>query len=225
MKRSLLLALMGLLILGLMGCATTSSKKKSIEEEPWYPVTVELKEDIARLQGTVEQLSSQNAEVNNRITNLDNRITLLSQAVRTGASETSPPQKITPTQPTTSGVQAMYDEAMSDYQNRYFDWAIQKFARIIRDHPRSSLADNSQYWLGECYYGLEDYPRAVEEFRKIFGYADTEKDDDAQLKLGYCYANMGDTAQAIAEFRKLLNLYPDSEFADMARMRIKELSP
>lgn len=95
----------------------------------------------------------------------------------------------------------------------------------MRQYPQSSLADNSQYWLAECYYGLEDYPRAIQEFRKVFSYADTEKDDDAQLKLGFCYANMGDATQAIAEFQKLLNLYPDSEFADVARMRLEELSP
>jgi tol-pal system protein YbgF len=224
MKRNLALALVGLLILGLMGCATTGSKKKVIEDEPWYPVTKELKEDIARLEGTVEQLSNENAEANKRMTNLDNRVSLLSQAVRTGTQEPSPP-KIAPTQPVTSGTQALYDDAMGDYENRYFDWALDKFSRIIREHPHGSLADNSQYWLAECYYGLEDYPRAIEEFRKVFSYADTEKDDDAQLKLGYCYANMGDTTQAIAEFRKLLNLYPDSEYADVARMRIQELSP
>jgi outer membrane protein assembly factor BamD (BamD/ComL family) len=36
---------------------------------------------------------------------------------------------------------------------------------------------------------------------------------------------MGDVNQALSEFRKFLNLYPDSEFADVARRRIEELSP
>jgi len=35
----------------------------------------------------------------------------------------------------------------------------------------------------------------------------------------------GDTIQAIAELNKLINLYPDSEYVGVARMRIAELSP
>jgi len=228
MWRKLIWSIVGLSLLGLMGCATTAPKKVAVEEEPWYAVTQELKEDIARLEGTVEQMANETAELNKRTTNLDNRLSLLSQAVRSTREETivvPSSQKITPTQPTTSEVQALYNEAMGNYESRYFDWAIEKFSRLMRQHPQSSLADNSQYWLAECYYGLEDYPRAIEEFRKVFSYADTEKDDDAQLKLGFCYANMGNTTQAIAEFQKLLNLYPDSEFADVARMRVDELSP
>jgi len=228
MWRKLIWSIVALSLLGLMGCATTAPKKVAVEQEPWYAVTQELKEDIARLEGTVEQMANETAELNKRTTNLDNRLSLLSQAVRSTREETitvPPSKKITPTQPATSEVQALYNEAMGNYESRYFDWAIEKFSRLMRQHPQSSLADNSQYWLAECYYGLEDYPRAIEEFRKVFSYADTEKDDDAQLKLGFCYANMGNPTQAIAEFQKLLNLYPDSEFADVARMRVDELSP
>jgi tol-pal system protein YbgF len=228
MWRKLMWSLVGLSLLGLVGCATTAPQKVPVEEEPWYMATQELKEDIARLEGTVEQLANETTELNKRTTNLDNRLSLLSQAVRSTQEKTiivPPSQPTFPTQPATGEVQALYNEAMADYESRYFDWAIDKFSRLIRQYPQSSLADNSQYWLAECYYGLEDLPRAIQEFQKVFSYADTEKDDDAQLKLGFCYANMGDATQAIAEFRKLLNLYPDSEFADVARMRIDELSP
>lgn len=229
MWRKLFYIVMSLSLLGLMGCATTASKKGTVEEEPWYPVTKELKESIARLEGSVEELSNETAELNKRTSNLDNRVSLLSKALRSSRGEPTmtpaAPEAIVPTQPVTGEVQALYNEARDNYDNRYFDWAIEKFSRIIRQHPQSSLADNSQYWLAECYYGLEDFPRAIQEFKKVFSYADTEKDDDAQLKLGFCYANMGDTDQAVAEFRKLLNLYPDSEYVDVARLRIKELSP
>jgi tol-pal system protein YbgF len=139
-------------------------------------------------------------------------------------AEYTPPPATT-TQPMAGTVQTTYNNALDDYYNRDFDKAIGKFSQILTQHPRSTLADNSQYWLAECYYGLEDYHRAIEEFSKVFSYADTEKDDDAQLKLGFCYANIGDSTQALAAFRKLLNLYPDSEFADVASRRIEELSP
>jgi len=226
MWRKLLWFLVAASLLGAMGCATSKGR---MEDEPWYPVTQELREDIARLEGEVERLSDENAEMQKQTANLDDRVSMLGREVRTSMEKpiTTPtvPKTTISTQPATGGVQALYDDALNDYYSRYFDMAIEKFSQLLRQHPRSTLADNSQYWLAECYYGLEDFPRAIEEFQKIFSYAETEKDDDAQLKLGFCYANMGDSEQAIAEFRKLLNLYPDSEFAAVARRRIEELSP
>jgi len=223
MGRKIILLVLGLALIGLMGCAT-SKKKATLEDEPWYPITQELRADIARLQGTVESLSNQTADLNKRTENLDNRISLMGQASK-GMKEYAPPTSATTSQTASGDEQTMYNQALDEYYSRKFDQAISKFSQILRQYPRSTLADNSQYWLAECYYGLEDFPRAIEEFKKIFSYAETEKDDDAQLKLGFCYANIGDTAQAVSELRKLLNLYPDSEFADVARRRIEELSP
>jgi tol-pal system protein YbgF len=223
MWRYFILMLVVLCLVGLSGCATTK-KKGTLEEEPWYPMTQELKEDINRLEGQLEELGDETADLNRRTNDLENRVSLLSQPIQR-QEEYTPPQTTTPVEPMTGDVQATYNMALDEYYNRDFEKAIGKFMEIISQHPRSPLADNSQYWLAECYYGLEDYPRAIEEFRKVFSYADTEKDDDAQLKIGFCYANMGDATQAVAEFRKLLNLYPDSEFADVARRRIEELSP
>ena len=216
-------------LLGMMGCATTASKKGALEDEPWYPLIQELKEDVANLEGTVEKMSQETAELNERTTNLDSRVSLLGQELRNRRMEPpsvpAAPRVAIPSTPATSEVQALYNEALDDYHGRYYERAIDKFARLILQYPQSTLADNSQYWLAECYYGLEDYPRAIHEFKKVFPYAKTEKDDDAQLKLGFCYAKMGTNAEAVAEFSKLLNLFPDSEYTEMARMKIEELSP
>jgi len=223
MWRTCVLVLTLLCLAGLSGCATTQ-KKVALEEEPLYPMTQELKEEISRLEDMVEDLNAETADLGKRTNSLENRVSLLGQPMQP-REEYTPTQPTTPAEPMTGTVQTTYNTALDDYYDRDFDKAIGKFMQIITGHPRSTLADNSQYWLAECYYGLEDYPRAIEEFRKVFTYADTEKDDDAQLKLGFCFTNIGDATQAVAEFRKLLNLYPDSEFADVARRRIKELSP
>jgi tol-pal system protein YbgF len=223
MWRQLILVLLCLSLIGMMGCAT-AKKKGTLEDDPLYPMAQELKEDIARLEGTVEQLSNETAELSKRTANLDSRLSLMNQEIK-GTKEFTPPAREIPSLTASGGVQTIYNKALDDYYNRKFDWAIDKFGQILSQHPRSTLADNSQYWLAECYYGLDDFPTAIKEFQKVFSYADTEKDDDAQLKLGFCYANIGDVNQALSEFRKFLNLYPDSEFTDVARRRIEELSP
>jgi len=222
MWRSGVLVLIIFCLVGLSGCATTQ-KKVALEEDPLYPMTQELKEEISRLEDMVEDLNEETTDLSKRTNNLENRVSLLGQPMQPREEYTPPPTM--PTEPVTGTVQTTYNTALDDYYNRDFEKAIGKFTQLITQNPRSTLADNSQYWLAESYYGLEDYPRAIEEFRKVFNYADTEKDDDAQLKLGFCYTNIGDATRAVAEFRKLLNLYPDSEFADVARRRIEELSP
>jgi tol-pal system protein YbgF len=223
MWRKLVLLVIGLSLIGLTGCA---ARKVSLEDEPLYPITQELKEDIARLEQNIEQLSTETSDLSKRTSNLDSRISLLNQEVKSSAGAPSTaPKPTTSSKPASGNVQVIYNEALENHHNRKFDWAIDKFSQLIRQYSQSALADNSQYWLAECYYGLEDFPKAIEEFQKVFSYADTEKDDDAQLKLGFCYASMGNATQAVAEFRKLLNLYPDSEYADTAKQKINELSP
>ena len=222
MRRACVLMIALLILAGLSGCATTQ-KKVAIEDEPLYPMTQEMKEEIDRLEAMVEDLNAETTDLSKRTNSLENRISLLNKPMQPQTEYTPPPS--TTTQPMAGAVQTIYNNALDNYYNRDFDKAIGKFSQILTQHPRSTLADNSQYWLAECYYGLEDYPRAIEEFNKVFSYADTEKDDDAQLKLGFCYTNIGDSAQALTAFRKLLNLYPDSEFADVASRRIEELSP
>jgi len=52
-----------------------------------------------------------------------------------------------------------YRAARESYNNRQYDRALGQFAEIVMMAPRSNLADNGQYWIGECYYGLVKFPR------------------------------------------------------------------
>mgnify|MGYP001430492795 FL=1 len=78
--------------------------------------------------------------------------------------------------------------------------------------PAGDLADNAQYWLGECEYARRDFQAALAAFQKVFLFAKTEKEDDAQLKLGLCYLQLGDRDSAMIEFKRLVVDYPESEY-------------
>jgi len=116
-----------------------------------------------------------------------------------------------------------YVEALSHYQNGDFYKAIDGFSSLIKTNPRHELADNSQYWLGECYYTLKNYKRAILEFEKIFKFSNKDKWDDAQLKLGLCYLKIGNKGKARDEFQKLLDHYPDSEYYQKAQQYLRQL--
>ena len=62
-------------------------------------------------------------------------------------------------------------------------------------YPSDMDADNSQYWIGQCFYQLEDIDSAEKAFRKVlrnYSHNDTKKGyktPDAILMLGRIYTN------------------------------------
>jgi len=118
----------------------------------------------------------------------------------------------------------IYIGALSDYQNGNYEEAIQGFASLITSDYTNELADNSQYWLAECYYSQKNYKRAVIEFEKVFTFPGTDKDDDAQLKLGHAYLSMDNRNKSLEEYQRLVDYFPGSEFLEIAQESIKQLT-
>ena len=98
-----------------------------------------------------------------------------------------------------------------------------KFERLLEAYPTSNLADNSQYWIGECEFGLKHYQTALEAFHKVFQYEKTEKDDDAQFMLGQAYHQLGNLDSALVEFNRLKIDYPESEYIGRADAYIRRI--
>jgi len=116
-----------------------------------------------------------------------------------------------------------YKTALSYFNQRQNDKAIILFQEILDKSRNHSLADNCQYWLGECYYSKALYQKAIVEFEKVFTYTVSNKEDDAQLKLGLCYMRLQDRENAKRELTRLISRYPNSEFVDLARRLLKDL--
>lgn len=110
-----------------------------------------------------------------------------------------------------------YIDALSAYQNGDFMGAIDDFEMLIQNDPQHEYADNAQYWLGECYYALDEYGRAIDAFRKVINFADTNKADAAQFKIGYSYLNSGDKARGYDELERLLDMYPESSLREKVK--------
>ena len=116
-----------------------------------------------------------------------------------------------------------YEAARALYGDRQYERAAKQFAAILSGSPGSDLADNAQYWIGECYYGLGRFRQALTEFTKVFAYRQTEKDDDAQLKIARCYLSLGEKDRALMALQKLIDEHPKSEYGAIARREIRYL--
>ena len=110
-----------------------------------------------------------------------------------------------------------YIESLSHYQNGEWNLSLDGFRFLIQANMNHDLADNSQYWIGEIYYALNDYRSSIKEFEKVFSFPGTNKADDAQYKLGLCYMNIGQKDNANKQFNNLMEFYPKSEFNKKAK--------
>jgi tol-pal system protein YbgF len=86
------------------------------------------------------------------------------------------------------------------------------------------LADNAQYWLGECYYDRKDYASAVREFRRVVEHYPTgNKVPDALLKVGFTYLALGSMEAGRQTLVQVQRSYPRHEAAQLAAARLAEL--
>jgi tol-pal system protein YbgF len=118
----------------------------------------------------------------------------------------------------------LYRKAYETLREGKHDEAAQGFREFLRAYPASDLADNSQYWLGECYYDRKDFAQAVREFRRVIErYPNGNKVPDALLKVGFSYLSLGSAEAGRQTLTQLQRSYPRHEAAVLAGARLADL--
>jgi len=129
-----------------------------------------------------------------------------------------------PSTAATSSPRTLYDAAYQDLTRGNHGLAIMGFQEVLTKFPDSELADNALYWIGESYYAQKDFKQAAEQFQKtIDTYPKGDKVPAAWLKLGLCRQQQGDKTGARAAYATLMEKYPDSEEARLAKTKQQEL--
>jgi tol-pal system protein YbgF len=143
---------------------------------------------------------------------------LLFLFLSTGQSLAAPTQR----QDTT---RRLYDRIMDEYKHRDYEAAIAGFRLFIELHSQSALAANAQYWIGECQYRTRRYRDALKSFYDVVSnYPLSNKLAASTLKLGQTYTKLGDHEKARLMFDRVVNQYPDSSEAELARKAIEAVS-
>ena len=144
----------------------------------------------------------------------------------------APPPKATPPEPPKPEPKPLqpldytklYDTAYDDYQRQNYSLARTGFAEYLRMFPETDLADNAQYWVGECYYAEGKYEEASDAFKEVITkYPTGNKVPRAMLKAGHAQLQLGRKDQARQMFQQVIDAYPLSSEADQAKSRLKKL--
>ena len=133
------------------------------------------------------------------------------------------PRQVTPTG---QSLKARYDKALQAHFTGRYEEAIAAFRALAESDRSHDLADNAVYWLGESYYSLQNYPRALAAFEEVSTYPQSNKNDHALLKIGLCRIHLGDNDAARRAFALLLEEYPESDLVERVRQfRIMQDTP
>ena len=115
----------------------------------------------------------------------------------------------------------LYSQAYADYARGNYDVAIQGFTEYLRNYPSTDFSDNAQYWIGEAHYGKKAWGDAIAAWDTLLrDYPSSDKLPDARVKKGMALEKMGRRQLALREYRAVIDRYPNSPAARIARERL-----
>jgi len=192
------------------------------EKDKYYESKLnKLNDKIIFIEEKLEQIESENSIISESLLNIENNIKTLSNSYNEIA-QISFTDKINDLPLiSTEDFKERYVESLAFYQNGEWEKSLEGFKYLVTLGTDTDLLDNCQYWIGEIYYKLKKYHYAIEEFKKVFLYVDSNKIDDALYKLSKSYAFLGDYKNANKVLVQLVENHPRSEYVTNAKELIK----
>ncbi len=118
-----------------------------------------------------------------------------------------------------------YVRGLQLYREGQSEAAIRTLRDFVNANPKSELADNAQFWLGEAYYSRGDYNRSIIELNEVLlKHPQGDQIPGALLALATAFANSGDTIDARLILQKLIGDHPQSEEATIGREQLTALT-
>jgi tol-pal system protein YbgF len=252
MRTVIACASLGLALITLVGCASTPEEDPVLQDKLSnldsrttriervisnqsllsMAQTIDALQDQVRvLQGRIDELENTNEALRKQqlafYSDLDRRISQLSAGGGGGggggpggsASSGGPPAAAPGTE------QSAYMAALDQLRSAKYPEAIDSLQQFLTTYPKSQLADNAQYWMGEAYYASHEYPKAASAFQGVLDqYPNSRKAPDALLKLGYTQFELKQYDKARSTLTDVTRRYPGSNAAKLATSQLKILS-
>jgi tol-pal system protein YbgF len=116
----------------------------------------------------------------------------------------------------------LYDRVMEEFKHRDYEAALAGFRLFLELHGQTSLAANAQYWVGECQFRMGRYKEALKAFYNVVSYYPlSPKLPASTLKIGQTYTKLKDAEKARMMFERVVDQYPDTPEAEVARKALE----
>ena len=118
----------------------------------------------------------------------------------------------------------LYEVNMDLYRKGKYEESIVGFKAFLKEHPKSKLADNAAFWIGESHMALKQYEQAILAFQKVIKqYPRGNKVPNALLRQALAFDELNDKTSAKLLLRKLIKQYPKSNEAKIAKNKLKKM--
>lgn len=117
----------------------------------------------------------------------------------------------------------LYEKGWAQQNLNQTDQALESYRAVIEKSGREAAA-RAQFMIGEIQFERKQHEKAVESFLKVtYGYSYPRWQADAAFEAGRCFEAMGMKSQAIKVYNELLEKFPGSDKASLAKQRLEEL--
>jgi tol-pal system protein YbgF len=198
---------------------------------------------MAAMNARLEALSAELSRLSARVDELSQRLDSQSRPPSGGSSIRPTPSPTpapfgAPRSSADPSAEESYKAAYADFTKGNYPLAVAGFREFVRRHPDSPQADSAQYWIGESYFSMgraaasagqpersrEALERSVQEFRKVFvNYPGGRQVPTALYKEALALVELKQPKVAQARLQYLVDNFPQSEEAPLARERLKSL--
>ncbi len=190
-----------------------------------------VKEDVeSRLKGLEEKrksLEERNKAQEEKMREMEDRLKGLEGKLKQAELEKPAPAKEVPSErkEASAGMGNMYKVAYETFQKGDAEGARKKFEAFLKQYPNTELSGHAQFWIGEIYYQKKDYEKAVLEYEKaITKYPEGSKVPAALYKQGLAFLELGDKANARNLLKRVIEKFPRTEQAEMAKKRLEAMT-
>lgn len=117
-----------------------------------------------------------------------------------------------------------YEAAYAFLRAKSYQNAVNSFEEFLKKFPDSIFVPNVHYWLGESYFGLQDYKSALKSYQEVpKNYSYSPKTPDALLGMAGCQQELKSIKGAKKTLKQLISKYPKSDAAGKAKSILKTL--
>jgi tol-pal system protein YbgF len=194
---------------------------------------LDIKKELKHIKQQQTQLKQDTQDLAHRLDELSNIVSKNSIEIEKLKTSYKPPsnpplegEELVKTPQTPEEV---YNQALDFYYQGRFEEAEHIFKKFLEDFKESHLYDNAMFWIGQIYYSKGEYEKAVKEFSKLVSLCeegklkDCNKEPITLLKLAYAYIKLNKKEDAKKVLEKLINKYPKSEEALVAKRKLRGL--
>jgi tol-pal system protein YbgF len=171
-------------------------------------------------------------DVENSVTSLSGQVSVLSTlkssgfsspsisgGTGTGALGASPP-----TGTNTLQAQSVYQKALTLLKEKKYGEAAGSFQQYILTFPQDTNIDNARYWMGEAYFAMRDFDRAITEFKTLIDkHPKSPKVPGAWLKIGFSYYEMKDWDKSQEALNTVIAKFPNNPASRLAERRLTQM--